>query len=62
MLDDLQAQYGSGLWQANLDLTNPQQIAEVVERAFSELGTIDVFVNNAAYGLYGAVEEASDKH
>jgi len=61
ILDDIQAQYGSQLWQANLDLTNPQQIAEVVERAFSELGTIDVFVNNAAYGLYGAVEEASDR-
>lgn len=60
VLDELQAQYGSQLWQANLDLTNPQQIAEVMEHAFTELGTIDVFVNNAAYGLYGAVEEASD--
>lgn len=61
VLDDLQSQYGSRLWQANLDLTNSRQIAEVVERAFLELGTIDVFVNNAAYGLYGAVEEASDR-
>ncbi|MFD1955051.1 SDR family oxidoreductase [Paenibacillus thailandensis] len=61
VLDDLQAQYGSRLWQAHLDLTDPQQIAEVAERAFSELGTIDVLVNNAAYGLYGAVEEASDR-
>jgi len=61
VLDDLQAQYGSQLWQAQLDLTHPQQIVEVVERAFAELGTIDVFVNNAAYGLYGAIEEASDR-
>lgn len=61
VLDELQAQYGSRLWQANLDLTNPQQITEAVERAFAELGTIDVLVNNAAYGLYGAVEEASDE-
>ncbi|WP_079911320.1 SDR family oxidoreductase [Paenibacillus sp. 32352] len=61
VLDDLQAQYGSQLWQAHLDLTNPKQVAEVVERAYIELGTIDVFVNNAAYGLYGAVEEASDR-
>lgn len=60
VLDEWQARYGSQLWQAHLDLTDPQQIAEVVERAFNELGTIDVFVNNAAYGLYGAVEEASD--
>lgn len=61
VLDDLKAQYGSRLWQTNLDLTNPQQITDVVERAFAEFGTINVFVNNAAYGLFGAVEEASDK-
>ncbi|MEK5645334.1 short-chain dehydrogenase/reductase [Paenibacillus rhizosphaerae] len=61
VLDDLKAQYGSRLWQAHLDLTNPQQIVEVIERAWEELGTIDVLVNNAAYGLYGAVEEASDE-
>lgn len=61
VLDELQAQYGSRLWQTNLDLTNPQQITEAVKRAFAELGTIDVLVNNAAYGLYGAVEEASDE-
>lgn len=60
VLDELQAQYGSQLWQANLDLTDPQQINEVVARAFAELGTIDVLLNNAAYALYGAVEEASD--
>ncbi|WP_127495102.1 SDR family NAD(P)-dependent oxidoreductase [Paenibacillus glycanilyticus] len=60
ILNELQAQYGSRLWQANLDLTNAAQIKEVAERAIGELGTIDVVVNNAAYGLYGAIEEASD--
>lgn len=60
VLDDLQKQYGSQLWQAQLDLTNTQQIGKTVERAFKELGTIDVVLNNAAYGLYGAVEEVSD--
>lgn len=60
VLDDLQKQYGSQLWQAQLDLTNAQQIGKTVERAFKELGTIDVILNNAAYGLYGAVEEVSD--
>lgn len=60
VLDELQATYGSMLWQANLDLTDAEQIEAVVKRAIAELGTIDVLVNNAAYGLYGAVEEASN--
>lgn len=60
VLDELKNTYGDRLWSAHLDLTNAAQIEEVVTRAFTELGTIDVFVNNAAYGLYGAIEEASD--
>lgn len=60
VLDELQVTYGSLLWQAHLDLTNAEQIEAVVERAIAELGTVDVLVNNAAYGLYGAIEEASD--
>ncbi|HXB67893.1 MAG TPA: SDR family NAD(P)-dependent oxidoreductase [Candidatus Acidoferrales bacterium] len=32
----------------------------MVEKAFAELGTIDVIVSNAGYGLFGAAEELSD--
>ena len=32
-----------------------------MDRAFAELGRIDVVVNNAAYALFGAGEEASDE-
>ncbi|WP_411344468.1 SDR family oxidoreductase [Paenibacillus sp. WLX1005] len=60
-LDAWKQQYGDQLWIAQLDLTHPEQVNEVVQRAFTELGQIDVFVNNAAYGLYGAVEEAADE-
>jgi len=60
VLDELKHAYGDRLWSAYLDLTNAAQIEEVVTRAFTELGAVDVFVNNAAYGLYGAIEEASD--
>ena len=48
------------LWTAELDVTDLSAIRTVVDRAFAELGTIDIVVSNAGYGLMGAAEEASD--
>jgi NAD(P)-dependent dehydrogenase (short-subunit alcohol dehydrogenase family) len=42
---------------AELDVTDDQQIADVVARTERELGGIDVLVNNAGHGSVGAVEE-----
>ncbi len=43
------------------DMADPSRIAEVVHEAFSLAGTIDVVVNNAGFGLLGAVEESTDE-
>ncbi|QYB00205.1 SDR family oxidoreductase (plasmid) [Rhodococcus sp. USK10] len=56
-LDDLAATAGERLWVRKLDVTDPQAVDRVVAEAFSDLGTIDVVVNNAGYGTFGAVEE-----
>jgi len=59
-LHDLAERYGDQLWTAQLDVTDTPRIREVVDQAFAELGTIDVVVNNAGYGLFGAAEELTD--
>lgn len=59
-LDDLKARYGDRLWIAALDVTDDNAVRDVVNRAFAELGRIDVVVSNAGYGLFGAAEEVSD--
>jgi NAD(P)-dependent dehydrogenase (short-subunit alcohol dehydrogenase family) len=57
----LQAEYGDRLWVAELDVTDGRAVRAVVDRAFSELGRVDVVVNNAAYAVFGAAEEARDE-
>lgn len=39
-------------------MTQPEQIRDVVSQAESHFGSIDVLVNNAGYGYFGAMEES----
>jgi NAD(P)-dependent dehydrogenase (short-subunit alcohol dehydrogenase family) len=59
-LDDLRAKYREQLWLTYLDLTDTPGIRQAVNDAFAHFGRIDVVVNNAAYGLFGAGEELTD--
>jgi NAD(P)-dependent dehydrogenase (short-subunit alcohol dehydrogenase family) len=58
---DLTEKYGDRFWSARLDVTDTAEIRRVVDAAFNALGTIDVVVNNAGYGLFGAAEEFTDE-
>jgi len=60
VMSDLKSKYGDLLWLAHLDVTDSLAIHRVVNQAFAELGKIDVVVNNAGYGLFGAAEELTD--
>ena len=43
-----------------LDVTNPEQIKASVEQTIQHFHKIDVLVNNAGVGYFGAVEESED--
>jgi NAD(P)-dependent dehydrogenase (short-subunit alcohol dehydrogenase family) len=60
-LDDLRAEHGDRLWAARLDVTDTEQVHEVVTDAFKAFGPIDVVVNNAGYGVFASVEEATEE-
>ncbi len=47
------------LFNVAMDVTDEAQVQEAVNAALARFGRIDVLVNNAGYGLLGAVEESS---
>lgn len=48
-----------GVKPIRLDVTSEESVSEVVETIIKTEGHIDVLVNNAGYGSYGAVEDVS---
>lgn len=60
-LDDLRAVHGDRLWVARLDVTDAAQVRSVVDEACTAFGPVDVIVNNAGFGVFASVEEATDE-
>jgi NAD(P)-dependent dehydrogenase (short-subunit alcohol dehydrogenase family) len=54
------ARYGDGVAPIALDVTDRAAVGAAVAETISRFGRIDVAVNNAGYGLFGAVEEVSE--
>lgn len=50
-----------GIKPISLDVTQDESVTACVERIFNEAGSIDILINNAGFGSYGAIEDVTMK-
>lgn len=60
-LNDLVKEFGTSVFPLKLDVNNRDEVFAVVKAGKEHFGTIDVLINNAGFGLFGAIEETSEK-
>lgn len=57
---DLEKKYPQTAQALSLDVTDARQVDSAVAQAFGRFERVDVLVNNAGYGVAGAIEEVSE--
>jgi NAD(P)-dependent dehydrogenase (short-subunit alcohol dehydrogenase family) len=59
-LEDIVAEHGDAVLPIQLDVTDRAAAFAAVQQARDHFGRLDVVVNNAGYGMSGAIEELSE--
>lgn len=60
-IQDIVAEFPETSLAVTLDVTIPDDISKAVAQAQEKFGRIDVLVNNAGIGYFGAIEESEDE-
>jgi NAD(P)-dependent dehydrogenase (short-subunit alcohol dehydrogenase family) len=60
-LNDLVEKYGDAVLPIKLDVNNREESFQAVKQTKDHFGRIDVLINNAGYGLFGAIEETTEQ-
>jgi NAD(P)-dependent dehydrogenase (short-subunit alcohol dehydrogenase family) len=60
-LTGLRNKYGDNVLTLALDVSDRKAVFAIVRQVYEKFGRIDVVVNNAGYGQFGAVEELSER-
>lgn len=60
-LNDLVEKYGDAVLPVKLDVNNREESFAAVSKVKDHFGRIDVLINNAGYGLFGAIEETTEQ-
>ena len=60
-LTDLVTTYGEAILPIKLNVNDRDECFAAVKQANEHFGSIDVLINNAGYGLFGAIEETTEQ-
>ena len=60
-LSPLTKRFGNQVAALKLDVTNKAEVDAAIAEAHRRFGRLDVVINNAGYGLFGAIEEVSEQ-